>query len=521
MKLLLHRAILATFAFSTCSALAQMHKVAKPQQVVRAIGVYEWTGDFAKPNANRLIPVSLYIDSQLQDAGIYLARPVPFALDSGNVYELQSAGISKGFLDLVYARHFQPTGTTADVAYDDGWFGYGKVQPLAPPRRTTAALKPSKNLPVLESSVKDTAPKTPSDSEANTDPDRPVMVRRHPGTDNQSDNQPDSQTAPVSTASTPASADDPDRPVMKRSTSKLPEDSTKGLPGTDTSATATQPSSQPSSPSATTSESTAPDSDRPTLKRRTPEEARKAHNANQQSSTTGSDLLNEDPNRPNLHRGKPTSALTESDLPRLIGIPQDLHQMVAVSDAANRDPHLFALAWEDPAQHATVLKRMQTLAQSQLSGYKTTSPAAQQSLPAAAERKSIAATRTHRTAKASATPQAALADEDLKAYTLSYGGASTYIYSAHTAGTGAALRYVTIVAQDNGLGELKPAIQNVTDGAHLDVTPRMRFVDVVDVEAGNRASLLFELRSQNERQFALYRVIAAHADQIFLTGTTQ
>jgi len=49
----------------------------------------------------------------------------------------------------------------------------------------------------------------------------------------------------------------------------------------------------------------------------------------------------------------------------------------------------------------------------------------------------------------------------------------------------------------------------------------MRFVDVVDAEASNRASLLFELRSQNVRQFGLYRVIASHSEQIFLTGTTQ
>ena len=114
-----------------------------------------------------------------------------------------------------------------------------------------------------------------------------------------------------------------------------------------------------------------------------------------------------------------------------------------------------------------------------------------------------------------------LLDEDLKAYTLSYGGAATYIYSANTGGTGAALRYVTIVAQADGLGDIKPAIQSVTDAAHLYRSPKMQFVDVVDAEASNRASLLFELRSQNARQFALYRVIASHPEQIFLTGTTQ
>jgi hypothetical protein len=109
----------------------------------------------------------------------------------------------------------------------------------------------------------------------------------------------------------------------------------------------------------------------------------------------------------------------------------------------------------------------------------------------------------------------------LKAYTLSYGGAPTYVYSANTGGTGVALRYVTIVAQDDGLGEIKPAIQSVTDAAHFNRTPKMQFVDVVDADASNRASLLFELRSQNARQFALYRVIASHPEQIFLTGTTQ
>ena len=115
----------------------------------------------------------------------------------------------------------------------------------------------------------------------------------------------------------------------------------------------------------------------------------------------------------------------------------------------------------------------------------------------------------------------ALLDEELKGYTLSYGGAATYVYTAHTAGTGSDLRYVTVVAQADALGELKPAMHSVTDAAHLDRTPWMRFVDVVDVEASNRASLLFELRAHSSRQFALYRVIAAKPEQIFLTGSTQ
>jgi hypothetical protein len=61
-------------------------------------------------------------------------------------------------------------------------------------------------------------------------------------------------------------------------------------------------------------------------------------------------------------------------------------------------------------------------------------------------------------------------------------------------------------------------IKNVTDAAHLDLTPRMRLVDAVDAEADNRGELLFELRGATERQFTLYRVLRGDARQIFLSG---
>jgi hypothetical protein len=212
--------------------------------------------------------------------------------------------------------------------------------------------------------------------------------------------------------------------------------------------------------------------------------------------------------------------MTETDLPKLSGLPPDLHQMVAVSDAATRDPHEFVRPWEDAAEKAAVLAKMQAMARVQLAAYggSTGTPPAIAGPPAA---KKAPASRTRRAATPAPAPPVALLDEELKGYTLSYGGAATYVYTAHTAGTGADLRYVTVVAQADALGELKPAMQSVTDAAHLDRTPWMRLVDVVDVEASNRASLLFELRAHSSRQFALYRVIAAKPEQIFLTGSTK
>jgi hypothetical protein len=565
MRALFHRVLFGTATLTASVTSAQMHKVAKPEQVVRAVGVYEWTGDFAKPTASRLIPVSLYIEGKFEDAGIYTARPVPFALLTGNLYILQTAEIDKGTLDLVYAKHLQAVDATGDLAFDDGWFGYGSVKPLTAPRRTAAALKPSKTLPVINTAstdpnrphltnktTADPAPATGSDqsktstasatpdtttasttatSSTSADPDRPTMKRRdNSGASTTSSTSSASTGSTTSSTSTPA--DDPDRPTMKRRTS----DSTTA--GGDTPTTGTQTGSNPaddadrptmkrrSSDSTTantdsTTASSSPssdDPDRPTLKRHSVEDAKKTGTSSSDGMVSGIGSLNDDPTRPNLHHGKPTSAMSEADLPKLTGLPANLHQMVAVSDAVNRDPHPFTREWDDEAEHQAILKKLQDLARAQLAAYGAApgTPA-----PEPAVKKTAAAAARPRRVAPAATPGSPLLDEELKAYTLSYGGAATYVYSANTGGTGAALKYVTVVAQADALGEIKPALQSVTDAAHLYRTPKMQLVDAVDAEASNRASLLFELRSQNSRQFALYRVIASHPEEIFVTGSTQ
>jgi hypothetical protein len=523
----------------------QMHKVAAPEEVVRAIGVYEWTGDMAKPAASRLIPVSLFIDGQLQDAGVYLSRPVPFALDRDTVYEVDEAGISKGTIDLLFARHL----VAADLAsgFDDGWFGYGTFRGPPKPKPVTQVAKTTRPRRVRTA--------------ADDDPDRPHFIR-HEGGESDADAASGGSTGSGSTASqtsaasAPAPPDDPDRPHLSRhpdSSSGTESGTASGTAGgtasgtsggasgsgsasggtagtTGASGDSTQTASDSGSGSNSSPSSPAGDPDRPTLKKRTPEEAKQARKESSQSSVSGeSTSLNDDPNRPMLHRGQPAHALTETDFPKLKGVPADIHQMVAVSDAKNREPHDFAREWADAAEKATVLEQMQALARSSLTAYEAKNGAsAPAAPPAAAHAPAPAASGTgvHNNVRrkktvAPAPPPEPLLDEQLKGYTLSYGGADTFVYMAHTDGDGATLRYVTVVAQRDPMGTLKTAIQSVTDAAHLDRTPWLRLVDVVDAEASNRASLLFEVRGQTERQFALYRVIAARADQTLLTGTTQ
>ncbi len=558
-------------AIAGLCAGGQTHKVAKPEQVVRAVGVYEWTGDIAKPTANRLIPVTVFIDGQLEDAGVYLSRPVPFALLTGNFYELQQAGIPKGGVELRYAKHLLAVDTaTGANEFDNGWFGYGVYRAPAAPKKAPA-LVASKNVSQIKSSKDDDSKPhfsnsgSPSKGDADSgtsgttaasnagsasndsgsvttsagDPDRPTMRRRTGngsdsggGSGSGSSKSPASSTGSTS-ADTSVPADDPDRPKLsKRSGSGSDTDNGS----TDTTGTASSGGAQGQSGSSdsgsgnsktttTASGGSSDDADRPTLKRRSPEETKKQNQKEASASVTGIGSLNNDPDRPVMQRGKPASAMGESDLPKLTGLPADLHQMVAVSDAVNREPHDFTRAWDDDAERVAVLEKMQALARAKIADYVTsTSGSAATMAPAKpAPKPTTSSTAAARRKSVAAPPPAPveLQEETLKGFTLSYGGAPTYVYSAHTPGAGASLDYVTVVAQADIQGELKPAITSVTDAAHLDRTPRMRLVDVVDVEASNRASLLFELRGEKSRQFSLYRVIGARADQTFTTGSTE
>jgi hypothetical protein len=497
-------------------AQAQMHVVKKPETVVRAVGVYEWTGDESKPTASRLVPVTLFIDGHLEDAGVYLARPVPFALETGTIFELDRAGVPEGTLELSFARRLEAAGGQ----FDDGWMGFGPYKPLPKPK--LVAEKKSGPLSKIEvsggrsSSGPKFSNKTSSDT-ADDDSGRPTMKRKTDsvGAGSSTSGSGTGTAGSGSAGTSTAGDDDPDRPTMTRRT-----DSSGSAAGTSDSSKAS--TSDPDS-----------DAERPTLRKRDEAQRQAARKQHDSSSVSSVGNLNDDPDRPSLHRGKPPGAMGEDDLPALIGLPADLHQRIAVSDAVNRSPHDFARAWADDAECASVLQKLQDRARAKLAAYNQTAVASsgQASPPAAAsapaKSTTAAATRTaagrrKAAAKAASPSPIELKDEVLKAYTLSYGGDPTYFYSATSTGADGVPRYVSVVAQQEPMGgELKVALASVTDAQHLDRTPQYRLVDVVDVEASNRASLLMELRAQHSRQFALYRVIGAQAQQTFVTGSTE
>jgi len=502
---------------------AQMHHVDKPERVTRAIGVYEWTGDIAKPDAARLIPVSIFINNHYEDAGVFLAQPIPLAVETGNVYAIQRAGDPIGHVDIDFARDIVDKRSSADDNPLGAWYGYGRFTPLAaappPPKLTQHSATPA----VVVGSLDD---------------DRPHFVKSRNPSDNSSSTTSSSKTSSPTDSSAPA--DDPDRPHMTRrdsgSSTASPTDNAPISEGTNAQGTAADDTgSVPDD-----------DPDRPTLGHRDiPTDSKKQKKVKDSGSAVEAmpTSLNDDPDRPDIHRGKVTSPTAP---PQLSGTPANLHQAIAVSDAANNPIHVFARDWETPIERAATTAAMEKLAQPIVRQYLTdnhlvaapvaaststssgpklnTAPGAKPATNAGAPSSRAASSRakvgstTHHTPTP---PPLTLTDEKISGYTLSYGGLPTFVYSAALVTTVGPPVRVTIVAQRLPSGELQTSLTSVTDEGHLDRTPWMRLVDAVDPDDSHRASLLFELRAKNSRQFALYSLATADAQQTFITGVIE
>jgi len=218
-----------------------------------------------------------------------------------------------------------------------------------------------------------------------------------------------------------------------------------------------------------------------------------------------------DPDRPRLKRGK-SSGNGPEVIPTLMGLPPDMQQAVAVSDAKNHPEHLWNYAWSNPDDEARMKSALEDIARDALG---LNPPPA----PATSARKRTANRKNAKpTPPPTPPPPAPLADEQFRVFELAYGSGATLVLTAHTGGPLNQQKFVTLVAQPDLYGNVLVLLKNVTDGAHLDETPRMRLVDAVDALADNRGELLFELRGATQRQFALYRVLRGQAEKLFVTG---
>ncbi len=441
----------------------QVAKSSQGSPELRAIAVLEWTGEAGSPKACRLVPVAVLDGTrlegdQLQDGGIYLARPQPLALAGEVEYELQQNGKPIGLFDIKNSGQEQGS-----------WVGYGAwKQPAAPQP------KPS---------MQELARLTVNDE----DSDQPVLHRKHhadegssgsgsSGSPGGSGSRGGSASAPSGTGS--GSAPDSDQPTLHRRDSS---DSTAG------------------------GSASADDPDRPVLKKTRKKKEEDVGRVNSLPDVT-------DPDRPRLKRGKPNGSGLDV-LPSLMGLPPDMHQAVAVSDVKSRPEHPWSYDWANPDDEAKMKSALEEIARDAL-GLKPPPPPT----PPPAPRRTASRKNAKPAPPPEPPPPAPLFDENFRVFELAYGSGATLVLTARTDGPLAEEKFVTLIAQPDLYGNVLVLFKNVADGARLDETPRMSLIDAVDALADNRGELLFELRGETQRQFALYRVMRGQAEQLFVTA---
>ncbi len=283
-------------------------------------------------------------------------------------------------------------------------------------------------------------------------------------------------------AEVPKIEDDEGPPRLRRGTEKPASTPPPAAPAsTPPPATApTAPTTTPAAPPANTASAGAPA-------------------ANSPSAPAPAVAEEEDPNRPMLHRGKPS----EAELQKRASEPektspiasskgqtagQKAPQLIpAISDAGGPDPRPYTFDLK-PGEEATYRAKMLQLASSQFK------PAPGSETPAHTSR-----------AKKKATAKVNFEDVQLQIFDLSTSNEPVLVLSANVKSAGPT-QEITLIARTDLEGEVQKIFYSQTDAQDLDVAPRMQLIDAVDADGDGRGELLFRTTSDAGSSYAIYRV---------------
>jgi hypothetical protein len=414
-------------------AMAQRRKPHK----LRATAVVEVTTDSAGVVGTRVFPVTVLDEGGFHDAGIYKATPQPMALDNGIVYEAQADGIPVGYATIVSSTN------------NKGWTALGKWQ------------------------LADAAKKSQAPAAVTAGNDRPV-IRRDGG----------------SSSGSPAASGSDDRPVLHRGDSSP----TPGDSGNQTPSSPAQPAADTSSANAPSNDSaSAPDdSDRPVLRRRSPQK--------QDTTSTPPPLPTPAPGTSDTSRSAtPTPspqtapAASHTKLPVVLS---GTRTFVAVSDNEPVDIRSYDFKWK-PGEDDGMELKMRKLALAQLP-------------------RENAQLNTN-----------SLQNVVMRSFDLDLSNDAVIVFSAEIPGSYLApgakdspgkfiSRYVTVIARMDFDGMPQKLASSVTDSSRLDVAPRLELIDAVDVDGDGLAELLFRQYSYDEKSFIVYGVGRSTVTKVFV-----
>lgn len=442
-----------------------------------------------------LVPVAIMIDGKFWDASAYKADPVPMALESGTVYEVEHTGSSQGLFTIGSALH-----STAANAQTP-WLATGSWVPAGSERKSSA-------LRVA------TVPK------GLTDTDAPPRLTRDPTKvypEAKSSSSPSSSPSSASAGAPSAGGSGDEPPRLTK-----PESPSNSTPDASTSDSTPASKSGPMPGSAQNSPSTAGGTSSTKS-----DNAKTNNRANVPTDDSGADAAN----RPRLRRGKPAESFADEDIPGYskpgaapsakdalpaasakVQAPAEPVQLVpAISDAHGPEAHSYAFEWlkgEEEQRHGQVL----ALAKQQLGLY-LKAEAKEEITPEAHPGRTIHRVSTKKP------PEPVLENVKMVAYDLWVSNQPVIVFSADAhlppsasgapSGPYSNLTYsITIVAYPDIYNNLHKLYAGITDKYHLDVTPRLDLIDAVDADGDGRGELLFRETSDAGMGWVIYRASA-------------
>ena len=238
---------------------------------------------------------------------------------------------------------------------------------------------------------------------------------------------------------------------------------------------------------------------------------------------------------PTLQRGKPAAAAPPDDFPPMPTASSPaaakhpagaapakaapLQLVPAISDANGPEPQSYKFEMK-PDEETRLRAKAMTLAADEVRAWaKQISGATTAPSPSAARPRQKAGTA------ASRSPQPAFTEVQFHAFDLSNSNEPILILTAgvrlppspkQNVEPAAQTEFlVALVAREDINGDFHKVFSNVTDADHLDVLPRMDFIDAVDADGDGRGELLFRQVSDSGSSFVVYRVIGNQVWTLF------
>ena len=456
----------------------------KPKKNVkgpRAIGVLQINAS----GKDTLIPIAILVDGKFYDASAYKADPVPMALESGTVYEVEKSGDSQGLFTVRGALH------SSSAQSATPWLGSGSyVLNGAEPAKTThkAEDKPrdldndSDAPPRLTKGKKDAGTSSPPAGGASA------------GTGAKSEGG-NSEKGSGQKTETAADSEKPDDSQSGGTPAKGGASSSGGA-ASDQQSSGQQGEQKPTQKDAGQGSGgeaqEAGNYYRPTLRRGKPTEEAPDEKQDHPAATKAGDS-----------GGKPAGADTA------VGDGERAEFIPAVSDAGGPSPEPFVFFWKE-GEEADREKQILTLAKNEVKAY--VKAREQGAIPAKTAGKGASTRAAASGKKATVESDPAFEKVQFRGFDLWRNNQPVMVLTAEAhflpkAGTSEApfIYNVTIAARTDIYGDMKKLYAGVTDKFHLDVTPRLELIDAVDADGDKRGELLFRETTDAGSGYLIYR----------------